>query len=117
MINNSSNNTVEEIKNELKSQTGELKEIKEILILLDSHGIVKLHKNKFYLIIYNISLGILFAIGTVLWLFLISWFTFLFLKDSTIIKDIIDNQLKMRYIDIKNIRKIWTGSELNSSQP
>ena len=66
MINNSSNNTLEKIENELKSQTGELKEIKEILILLDSHGIVKLHKNKFYLIIYNISLGILFAIGTVL---------------------------------------------------
>lgn len=47
----------------------------------------------------------LFAIGTVFGLVLLSWLTFNFFKDSEILTQIVQNQLKVRQFDIGGIRE------------
>jgi heme/copper-type cytochrome/quinol oxidase subunit 2 len=68
-----------------------------------------MHKRKWKVVLYNIAMWMLFAIGTVLGLFLLSWSTFHFFKDSTTLKNIIENQLKLRNIDIWQMKEDATG--------
>lgn len=51
--------TIKELNSELKSLNGALK-------LIQEHEFIHLHRSKWRIIAYNLSLGILFAIGTVL---------------------------------------------------
>ncbi len=94
---------------QLLSTTQELnKTIKELtttLMLLEQHEYLTLHKNKWKLIGYNVFLGMLFAIGTVLWFLVISWFTFNFFKDSAILNQFVQNQLKARQFDIGSMKE------------
>lgn len=92
--------TQQELLKTTKVLDGTLKELTKTLKVLEKHEYLQLHKNKWKLIGYNILLGVLFAVGTVLWLVLLSWFTFNFFKDSAILNQIIQNQLKIRQIDV-----------------
>lgn len=47
----------------------------------------------------------MFAIGTVLGLLFLSWLTYHFFKDSTVLKNMVDNQLNMRQFNIQNIKE------------
>lgn len=82
-----------------------IKELTKTLKILERHEYLTLHKNKWKLIGYNIFLGMLFAVGTVFGLVLLSWLTFNFFKDSSILNQIIQNQLKMRQLDVGEIRE------------
>ena len=82
-----------------------MKELTKTLKILEKHEYLTLHKNKWMLIAYNIFLGMLFAIGTVFGLVLLSWLTFNFFKDSAILTQIIQNQLKVRQFDLGGIRE------------
>lgn len=82
-----------------------IKELTKTLKILEKHEYLTLHKNKWKLIGYNIFLGMLFAVGTVFGLVFISWLTFNVFKDSTILKEIVQNQLRMRQLDIGDIRE------------
>lgn len=82
-----------------------LKELTKTLKILENHEYLELHRNKWKLVGYNILLGILFAVGTVFGLVLLSWLTFNFFKDSTILNQIVQNQLRMRQLDVGEIRE------------
>lgn len=58
--------TQQELLKTTKELNGTLKELTKTLKVLERHEYLQLHKNKWKLIGYNILLGILFAIGTVL---------------------------------------------------
>ncbi|NCO98410.1 hypothetical protein GW864_04585 [bacterium] len=82
-----------------------IKELTKTLKILEKHEYLMLHKSKWKLFGYNIVLGMLFAVGTVLGLVVLSWFTFNFLKDSAILNQIIQNQLKIRQFSISDIQE------------
>lgn len=82
-----------------------IKELTKTLKVLEKHEYLTLHKNKWKLIAYNIFLGMLFAIGTVFGLVLLSWLTFNFFKDSAILTQIVQNQLKVRQFDLGDMRE------------
>lgn len=82
-----------------------IKELTKTLKVLEKHEYLTLHKNKWKLIGYNIFLGMLFAIGTVFGLVLLSWLTFNFFKDSAILTQIVRDQLKIRQFDIGGMRE------------
>lgn len=82
-----------------------IKELTKTLKVLEKHEYLTLHKNKWKLIGYNIFLGMLFAIGTVFGLVLLSWLTFNFFKDSAILTQIVQNQLKVRQFDLGGMRE------------
>ena len=94
---------------ELLSTTKELnktiKELTNTLKVIEKHEYLTLHKSKWKLIAYNIFLGMLFAVGTVFGLVLLSWLTFNFFKDSAILTQIIQGQLKARQFDIGGMRE------------
>lgn len=87
-----------ELEKTIKDLTWVLKEFRD-------HQFLEIHRSKWKIVLYNLSLWILFAIWTVFWLLLISWFTYHFLKDSEAIKQVVDNQLKIRQFDIQNIKE------------
>lgn len=82
-----------------------IKELTRTLKTLEQHEYLTLHKNKWKLIAYNIFLGMLFAIGTVFGLVLLSWLTFNFFKDSAILTQIVQSQLKARQFDLGGMRE------------
>ncbi len=87
---------------ELNTQMGTLN---ETLNLIREHAFVDLHKSKWRIVVYQILLGILFAIGTVMGLALISWSTYTFFKDNELLRQIVEKQLSNRnfnFDDIKN---------------
>jgi hypothetical protein len=47
----------------------------------------------------------LFAIGTVLGLLLLSWSTYLFFRESPQITNLIDDQLKLRHFDLSELKQ------------
>ena len=82
-----------------------IQELTKTLKLLEEHEYLTLHKNKWKLIGYNIFLGMLFAIGTVFGLVLLSWLTLHFFRDSAMLTQIVQNQLKVRQFDIGEMRE------------
>lgn len=97
--------TQQELLKTTKGLDKTIKELTKTLKILERHEYLTLHKSKWKLIGYNIFLGMLFAVGTVFGLVLLSWLTFNFFKDSTILNQIIQNQLKMRQLDVGEIRE------------
>ncbi|EKE27012.1 MAG: hypothetical protein ACD_4C00086G0003 [uncultured bacterium (gcode 4)] len=96
--------TLKEVNETMKGLTSVLKEF-------ERHEFLTIHKSKWKIALYNFSLWILFAIWTVFWLFLVSWFTYHFIKDSEILKNIVDNQLKIRQFNIQDIRSKITSEK------
>lgn len=82
-----------------------LKALNATLMLIREHEFVELHKSKWRIIAYQIALGILFAIGTVVGLALISWSTYTFFKDNEILRQIVDKQLNSRNFNLSEIRE------------
>lgn len=97
--------TQQELLKTTKDLNKTIKELTKTLKVLENHEFLMLHKSKWKLIGYNIALGMLFAIGTVCGFLLLSWLTFNFFKDSTILNQFVQNQLKMRQFDIGDIRE------------
>ncbi|MFZ4461905.1 MAG: hypothetical protein ACOYN2_05320 [Patescibacteria group bacterium] len=90
--------TIEVLNENLKALNG-------TLLLIREHEFVELHKSKWRIIAYQIALGILFAIGTVIGLALISWATYTFFKDNEILRQIVDKQLSNRNFNLTEIRE------------
>lgn len=86
---------------ELNTQIGILN---NTINLVREHEFVELHKSKWRIIAYQIALGILFAIGTVLGLAIFSWATYTFFKDNEILRQIVDKQLSNRNFNLSEIR-------------
>ena len=97
--------TQQELLKTTRDLNGTIKELTNTLKNLERHEYLTLHKNKWKLIAYNIFLGMLFAIGTVCGFLFLSWLTFNFFKDSTILNQFVQNQLKMRQFDIGDIKE------------
>lgn len=77
---------------------------------------MEFHSSKWRIFAYQIFLGVLFAFGTVLGLVFLSWTTYTFFKDSAVLRGVVDNQLRMRQFDIKEIReKAKSDFELGST--
>lgn len=87
---------------ELNVQIGTLN---ATLNLIQEHEFVEFHKSKWRIIAYQLALGILFAIGTVMGLVLISWATYTFFKDSEILMQIVEKQLSSRNFNLSEIRE------------
>lgn len=88
----------------LKELNIAIKDLTEILKMFETHQFLEIHKHKWKIVLYNLSLWMLFAIWTVLWLLLLSWSTYHFFKDSTALKNAIDNQLKIRQFNVQDIK-------------
>lgn len=97
--------TQQELLKTTKDLNGTIKELTKTLKVIERHEYLSMHKNKWKLVAYNLSLGILFAIGTVLGFLLLSWLTFNFFKDSVMLKQFIQNQLKLRNFDTVEMRE------------
>ncbi len=82
-----------------------MQELTTVLKWLESNEYFKIHKSKWKILLYNLSLWILFAIWTVMWLLFLSWSTYHFFKDSEILKNIIESQLKIRQFDMNENKK------------
>jgi hypothetical protein len=93
-----------ELTKGLHDLNANLKTLDSTLNLIREHEFVEFHKSKWKIFAYQILLGILFAIGTVFGLAILSWMTYTFFKDSEILKGVVNNQLKMRQFDFKEIR-------------
>lgn len=89
----------------LKELNSTVKDLTNVLKEFENHQFMTIHRSKWKIALYNLSLGMLFAIGTVLWLLLLSWSTYHFFKDSTEIKWFIDSQLKMRQFNVQDIKE------------
>ena len=103
-----------ELVRDLRDLNANLQSLDQTLNLIREHEFVEFHKSKWKIFAYQILLGILFAIGTVLGLALFSWMTYTFFKDTEALKTIIDNQLKLRQFDFKEIRQRAINSQENS---
>ncbi|MDD2487817.1 MAG: hypothetical protein PHS92_05635 [Candidatus Gracilibacteria bacterium] len=90
--------TIRELNETIQENTCVLKNI-------EKHEFLSIHKSKWKIVLYNLTLGILFALGTVLGLFLLSWLTYNFFKDSIVLKNIVDNQLNMRQFNLQDIKE------------
>ena len=88
----------------LKELNATVANLTAIIQSLEQHQFLTIHRKKWKIVLYNLSMGILFAIGTVFGLLLLSWSTYIFFKDSPQIKDIIDSQLKLRHFDLSEIK-------------
>lgn len=88
----------------LKELNSTIKELTDIIKEFETHQFLEIHRSKWKIMLYNLSLWILFAIWTVLWLLLLSWFTYHFVKDSTTLKNVVDDQLKIRQFNINEIK-------------
>jgi len=89
----------------LENLNKNIEENNKTLKNIEKHEFLNIHRSKWKMALYNISMWILFAVGTVLWLFLISWFTYHFIKDSETLKWIVDSQLKIRQFSIQDIKE------------
>lgn len=94
-----------ELVSELRELGESLKTLDATLNLIKEHEFVEIHSNKWKIFAYQIFLGVLFAIGTVLGLVFLSWATYTFFKDSEVLRGVIDNQLRMRQFDLKDLRE------------
>lgn len=94
-----------ELVTELKRLGKSLKTLDQTLNLIKEHEFVEFHSSKWKIFANQIFLGILFAFGTVFGLVLLSWMTYTFFKDSEVLKGIVDNQLKLRQFDLKEIKE------------
>lgn len=106
--------TLKELEKTMKDMTEVLKEFRD-------HQFLEIHKSKWKIILYNLSLGMLFAIWTVLGLMFLSWSTYHIFKDSTEIRNIINNQLRVRQFDLQEIKdkaksdtteKVWSWKNI-----
>lgn len=97
--------TQQELLKTTKDLDKTIQELTQTLKVIQENEYLTIHKNKWKLIGYNIFLGMLFAVGTVFGLVLLSWLTFNFFKDSSILNQIVQNQLRMRQLDVSDIRE------------
>lgn len=81
-----------------------LKALNRTLILIREHEFVEFHKSKWKIFAHQILLGMLFAFGTVFGLIFLSWASYNVFKDSAILRDIVQSQLKMRNFDLTDIK-------------
>lgn len=81
-----------------------LESLTSVLGRIEKHEFVRLHKNRLRIFLYQIFLGISFAIGTVCGLLLLSWFSYLFLKDSQTVQAIVNGQLQARHFDLQDMQ-------------
>lgn len=88
----------------LENLNKNIEENNKTLKNIEKHEFLNIHRSKLRMALYNIYMWILFAVWTVLWLFLISWFTYHFIKDSETLKWIVENQLKIRQFSIQDIK-------------
>ena len=95
----------EKLLKTLENLNKNIEENNKTLKNIEKHEFLNIHRSKLKMALYNISMWILFAVWTVLWLFLISWFTYHFIKDSETLKWIVDNQLKIRQFSIQDIKE------------
>jgi len=95
--------TQQELLKTTKELNKTIKELTKTIQIVENSEYFAIHKNKWRIAIYNVTLGILFAFGTVFGLVLLSWLTFNFFKDSVILKQIVENQLRIRQIDMSQI--------------
>lgn len=89
----------------LKELNWTVQNLTSILKEFENHQFMTIHRSKWKIALYNLSLGMLFAIGTVMWLLFLSWSTYHFFKDSSEIKWFIDSQLKMRQFSVQDIKE------------
>lgn len=89
----------------LKELNVAIKELIDILKVFETHEFLTIHKSKWKIALYNLSLWMLFAIWTVLWLLFLSWSTFHFFKDSEALKNIVNNQLSSRQFNVQEIKE------------
>ena len=88
----------------LKELNSTVKELTFVLKEFETHQFLEIHKSKWKILLYNLSLWILFAIWTVLWFMILSWTTYHFFKDSEALKNLVDSQLKIRQFDVEEIK-------------
>lgn len=94
----------EKLLKTLENLNKNIEENNKTLKNIEKHEFLNIHRSKLKMALYNIYMWILFAVWTVLWLFLISWFTYHFIKDSETLKWIVENQLKIRQFSIQDIK-------------
>lgn len=87
-----------------KELAKELRGLNKAITLISEHEFTQIHRSKWSIFLYQISLGILFAIGTVLGLAIFSWSVYTFFRDTTILKQIVDKQLNSRNFNFSEIR-------------
>ena len=94
-----------ELMKTIETLSDRLENLNSTLELIQEHEFIQLHKSKWRIVSYQMFLGFLFAIGTVMGLVFISWATYTFFKDSEILKQIVDNQLKSRSFNLGSIKE------------
>ncbi len=89
----------------LKDLSVAMRDMTTILQSFEQHQFLTMHQKKWKMVLYNLSMGMLFAIGTVMGLLLLSWSTYLFFRESPQIQNIINDQLKLRHFDLGEIQQ------------
>ena len=89
----------------LKDLNKTMSDLTAVIQSVEQHQFLELHKKKWKIAVYNLALGMLFAIGTVLGLLFLSWSTYHFFKDSTALKSIVDKQLELRNFNLGEIKE------------
>ncbi|HRI36088.1 MAG TPA: hypothetical protein PK765_03330 [bacterium] len=69
------------------------------------HELMKQGRSRMRAFLYQIMLGIAFAVGTVFGLVLLSWVTLHYFQDSQMLRDIIERQLDIRNFNIERFRE------------
>jgi hypothetical protein len=93
-----------ELMGTIEVLNGNLKELNRTLILIREHEFMEFHKSKWKIFAHQILLGMLFAVGTVLGLIVLSWISYNVIKDSAILRGIVDRQLQMRNFNLEEIK-------------
>ena len=103
----------------LKELNEAIKNLTIILNEFEKHEFLSIHKSKWKIALYNLALGMLFAIWTVFGLMFLSWSTYHFFKDSEALKNIVNSQLNNRQFNIESIKekaneaiKKWTDEAI-----
>lgn len=76
---------------------------------LREHELMKQGRSRTRAFLYNVMLGMGFAVGTVLGLVLLSWLTLHYFQDSAILRDVIRRQLEIRNFDLDRLREEAKG--------
>jgi hypothetical protein len=99
---------IERTKESTKTQkelAKQLTELTKAIKLISEHEFTQIHRSKWSIFLYQLSLGMLFAIGTVIGLATFSWSVYTFFKDSEILRQVVDKQLNSRNFNFSEIRE------------
>lgn len=89
----------------LRKQERSLARIDGSLRDIAERGIPERRPSRAQAFLHQILLGMLFAMGTVLGLALMSWLTYTYFRDSEVIRQIIEDQLRIRNFDFDRLRE------------